>query len=142
MTGDLTCDVTLGCLPAATQSSPYAGELGQSAAEAASVAFKALAEPLRLRMLSMIASDPRGETCVCDLQSLGEVTQPTISHHLRVLRAAGLLASERRGTWVWYRIVPERAKWVTGLLSVLANEQVAQSVCATTAESDFARELT
>lgn len=92
------------------------------AAVATSVAstFKALAEPLRLRMLSAIATDPRGESCVCDLLELSDVSQPTVSHHLRVLKDAGLLTSERRGTWVWYRIVASRKEAVTALLSSFA----------------------
>ncbi len=68
--------------------------------------FKALADPVRLRLLSIVASHPGGEACVCDLSSAFDLTQPTISHHLRVLREAGLLECERRGTWVYYRVVP------------------------------------
>lgn len=68
--------------------------------------LKALAEPLRLRMLSFIATTPAGEACVCDLAALTDVSQPTVSHHLKVLRDVGVLTSQRRGTWVWYRISP------------------------------------
>lgn len=85
-------------------------------AATAAVTLKALADPLRLRMLSFITTDPRGESCVCDLLALGDVSQPTVSHHLKVLKDAGLLDSERRGTWVWYRIVPSRKNAVTALL--------------------------
>lgn len=67
--------------------------------------FKALGDPVRLRLLSMIASH-RGEVCVCDLTPPFALTGPTISHHLRVLREAGLVDSERRGTWVYYRLQP------------------------------------
>lgn len=97
-------------------------EHAMSADAAVSVAstLKALAEPLRLRMLSAIATDPRGESCVCDLAELTDVSQPTVSHHLRVLKDAGLLASERRGTWVWYRIIPARKSAVTALLDSFA----------------------
>jgi ArsR family transcriptional regulator, arsenate/arsenite/antimonite-responsive transcriptional repressor len=63
--------------------------------------FKALGEPVRLRLLSMIASSPEG--CVCDLADGFDLTGPTISYHLRILREAGLVAHERRGTWVYYR---------------------------------------
>lgn len=69
--------------------------------------FKALGEPVRLRLLDMVATDAGGEVCVCDLTGLFELSQPTISHHLRVLREAGLLECERRGTWVYYRVVPD-----------------------------------
>ncbi len=64
--------------------------------------FKALGDPVRLRLLSMIASQPGGEACVCDLSPAFDVSQPTISHHLKVLREAGLIECERRGTWVYY----------------------------------------
>lgn len=69
-----------------------------------SVLLKAVADPVRLRLLSLIASHQGGEACVCELTGDFDVTAPTISHHLRVLREAGLLSSERRGTWVYYRI--------------------------------------
>ncbi|WP_034268131.1 ArsR/SmtB family transcription factor [Haloechinothrix halophila] len=64
---------------------------------------KALADPVRLRLLSLIASHAGGEVCVCDLSGAFELSQPTISHHLKVLRQVGLVTSERRGTWVYYR---------------------------------------
>lgn len=73
-----------------------------TAARAAEV-FKALSDPVRLRLYTRIAACD-GETCVCDIQDVG-VSQPTVSHHLRKLREAGLIASERRGTWVYYRPV-------------------------------------
>lgn len=82
-------------------------------AEQLAAAFKALADPVRLRLLSLIASHAGGEACVCDLTGEFDVSQPTISHHLKVLREAGLLSSERRASWVYYRIRP-------GALAVLA----------------------
>ncbi len=66
--------------------------------------FKALADPVRLRLLSLIASHGGGEVCVCDLIDKFDVTAPTISFHLKVLREAGLVESERRATWVYYRV--------------------------------------
>ena len=70
--------------------------------------FHALADPARLRLLSLIAAQPAGEVCACDLvEPLGK-SQPTVSHHLKVLFEAGLVAREKRGTWVWYRVAPER----------------------------------
>jgi len=80
-----------------------------TASEAADLArvLKALGDPVRLRLLSMIGAHEGGETCVCELTDAFDVTAPTISHHLRVLREAGLIACERRGTWVYYWIVPE-----------------------------------
>jgi ArsR family transcriptional regulator len=68
--------------------------------------FKALGDPVRLRLVSMVASHAGGEACVCDLTPAFDLSQPTISHHLKVLREAGLLECERRGTWVFYRVVP------------------------------------
>lgn len=67
--------------------------------------FRALSDPVRVRLFSRIASASRGEACVCDIQDVG-VSQPTVSHHLRKLREAGLITSERRGTWVYYRAAP------------------------------------
>ena len=78
---------------------------GDRAAELARV-FKALADPVRLRLLSLIASHAGGEACVCELTGEFDVSQPTISHHLKVLREAGCSTSERRGTWVYYRLLP------------------------------------
>jgi len=69
--------------------------------------LKALSDPVRLRLLSVVASYAGGEACVCDLSVGIDVTQPTVSHHLKVLRTAGLLDSERRGSWVYYRVIPE-----------------------------------
>lgn len=69
--------------------------------------FKALADPVRLQLFSAIASHVGGEACVCDLSAGIEVSQPTVSHHLKVLRDAGLLTSQRRASWVYYAVVPE-----------------------------------
>ena len=73
-------------------------------------AFKAIADPGRLRLLSFIAAQPGGEACVCHLVEPLGLSQPTVSHHLKVLTDAGLLARERRGTWMFYRLVPERVE--------------------------------
>ncbi len=70
--------------------------------------FRAIADPARLRLLSFIAAQPAGEVCVCHLTKPLGLTQPTVSHHLKIMYAAGVLDRERRGTWVYYRIVPER----------------------------------
>lgn len=67
--------------------------------------FKALGDPVRLRLFSAVASHEGGEACVCDISDVG-VSQPTVSHHLKKLKEAGLLTSERRGTWVYYRVAP------------------------------------
>ena len=78
--------------------------------------FKALGDPVRLRLLSMIASAGGGEVCVCDLTGAFHLTGPTISHHLRVLREAGLVDSDRRGTWVYYRLIPAGLTVLAALL--------------------------
>ena len=89
-----------------------------SAAAAADLAgmLKALSDPVRLRLLSVVASHTGGEACVCDISAGVTVGQPTVSHHLKVLRNAGLLDSERRGSWVYYRVVPEALQQLSTLL--------------------------
>ncbi|MEU0133087.1 metalloregulator ArsR/SmtB family transcription factor [Streptomyces sp. NPDC006296] len=79
--------------------------------------FKALGDPVRLRLLSMIASRAGGEVCVCDLTPAFDLSQPTISHHLKLLRQAGLIDSERRGTWVYYRLLPEMTDRLAAILT-------------------------
>jgi ArsR family transcriptional regulator, arsenate/arsenite/antimonite-responsive transcriptional repressor len=78
--------------------------------------LKALSDPVRLRLLSVVASHRGGEACVCDISAGITVGQPTVSHHLKVLRTAGLLDSERRGSWVYYRVVPEALQQLSALL--------------------------
>ena len=80
--------------------------------------FKALGDPVRLRLLSLIASRAGAEVCVCELTDAFTLTGPTISHHLKVLREAGLIEGERRGTWVYYRVVPARLAALSQLLDV------------------------
>ncbi|GIH38762.1 transcriptional regulator [Microbispora corallina] len=80
--------------------------LSESEAVELAPLFKAIADPVRLRLLSLIACHEGGEACVCDLTGAFDLTAPTISHHLKVLRQAGLIDSERRGTWVYYWINP------------------------------------
>ncbi|MGW5865764.1 ArsR/SmtB family transcription factor [Streptomyces sp. NPDC055239] len=82
--------------------------------------FKALGDPVRLRLLSMIASregKEGGEICVCDLTPAFDLSQPTISHHLKLLKQAGLIDSERRGTWVYYRLLPETTDRLAAVLT-------------------------
>ncbi|MEV6769625.1 metalloregulator ArsR/SmtB family transcription factor [Nocardia sp. NPDC051030] len=87
-------------------------------------AFKALSDPVRLRLLSLVASHTGQEACVCDLSEGFDVGQPTISHHLKVLREAGLLSSERRGSWVYYRIEPAVLRQLSQLLDGAIAAQV------------------
>ncbi|CBG71220.1 putative ArsR arsenic resistance operon repressor [Streptomyces scabiei 87.22] len=86
--------------------------------------FKALGDPVRLRLLSMIASRPGGEVCVCELTPAFDLSQPTISHHLKLLRQAGLIDCERRGTWVYYWVLPGT---LDRLSAFLATTQTAEA---------------
>jgi ArsR family transcriptional regulator len=80
------------------------GSLSRDDAETLASGFKALADPGRLRLLSFIASQPEGEACVCQVTEPTGLSQPTVSHHLKVLHDAGLLEREKRGAWVYYRV--------------------------------------
>ncbi|MBO0678300.1 helix-turn-helix transcriptional regulator [Mycolicibacterium sp. S2-37] len=80
--------------------------------------LKALADPVRLRLFSAIASHAGGEACVCDISGDIDVSQPTVSHHLKVLRDAGLLTSERRASWVYYAVIPEALREISALLDL------------------------
>lgn len=82
--------------------------------------FKALGDPVRLRVLSLIAARAGGEVCVCEITDVFDVTGPTISHHLKVLREAGLIDCERRGTWVYYWIIPAALGALSQLLDTSA----------------------
>ncbi len=103
-----------------TPRSPSLDQGGVSAEIAGSLAraFKALGDPVRLRLMSMIASAKGGEVCVCDLTPAFDLTGPTISHHLKTLRTAGLVDSERRGTWVYYRARSPILRQLADLLAV------------------------
>jgi len=90
--------------------------LGQQDAEQLAVTLKALADPARLRLISIVASSEDQEACVCDLIEPIGLSQPTVSHHLRVLTEAGFLTRSKRGTWAYYRLVPEALEQVSGLL--------------------------
>ena len=70
--------------------------------------LKAVADPVRLQLLSLIRASPSGEACVCHLTGPVGLSQPTVSHHLKVLVAAGLLEREKRGVWAWFRVIPDR----------------------------------
>ena len=93
------------------------GRLSQPAAEELAASFRALADPARLRLLSFIAAQPAGEACVCHLTAPLEISQPTVSHHLKVLVEAGLLTREKRGTWAWYAVVADRLREVAELFA-------------------------
>jgi ArsR family transcriptional regulator len=91
-------------------SSDWAGDLARM--------FKALGDPVRLRMLSLIASYDGGQCCVCDISPAFDLSQPTISHHLKTLRGAGLIDCERRGTWVYYWVIPSALEQLSAVLAV------------------------
>lgn len=99
MTASVTTDASC-CVPltAAPLDHDDAAELARK--------FKALADPTRVRMLSLVAARDGGEACVCDITEPVGLSQPTVSHHLKILVEAGLLAREQRGTWAFYSIVP------------------------------------
>ena len=82
--------------------------------------FKAMGDPVRLRLLSLIASHVGGEACVCDLTDVFDLSGPTISHHLKVLREAGLIAADRRGTWIYYRANRARLAALSTVLEIPA----------------------
>ena len=87
--------------------SPATGQiLDQAAAERLAGALKAIADPVRLRLISIVAAAESGEICVCDLTGPIGLSQPTVSHHLKILVDAGVLAREQRGKWAYYRLVP------------------------------------
>ena len=89
--------------------------LERDRAEHVAALLKAVADPVRLQLLSIIRAADHWEACVCDLTTAVAVSQPTVSHHLKILVEAGLLTRERRGTWAWFALVPERLEEVAGI---------------------------
>lgn len=108
-------DPGLVCCPPLTGTAMSAEQAGQVAP-----LLKALADPVRLRLVSLIASSAAGEACVCDLGDAFDLTQATISHHLKVLHTAGLLHRDKRGVWVFYAIRPEALAAVADLFDTTA----------------------
>lgn len=82
--------------------------LNQDEASRRAALLKAVADPVRLQLLSVIRDSPGSEACVCDMTEAVPVSQPTVSHHLKVLTDAGLITRQRRGTWAWFSLVPDR----------------------------------
>jgi ArsR family transcriptional regulator len=103
-TSDLCCQPLLGA------------PLDEAEAEALATVMKALADPVRLRLISLISAADGGEACACDLPALVDRSQPTVSHHLSQLVAAGILEREQRGKWAWFRVRPERLDALRRLL--------------------------
>lgn len=103
--------------------------LDEASAAGLAPMFKALGDPARLRLMSLIASHAGGEACVCDISETIDLSQPTISHHLKVLRSAGLLDSERRASWVYYRVVPEALQQLSGILEIERGTALPSEAC-------------
>jgi ArsR family transcriptional regulator len=95
-------DADICCAPVRTEA------LDEDQADTLARSFAALADPTRLRLLSLIATAADGEICACDLVEPSGRSQPTISHHMKILVDAGLVTRQKRSLWVWYRVVPER----------------------------------
>ncbi len=97
---------------------PVVGELIKPAeAESLASTLKALADPARLRLISLVAAHDGSEACVCDLTGPVGLSQPTVSHHLKILVDAGILAREQRGRWAYYRLVPETLDALSTLIA-------------------------
>jgi len=119
-TGQRALDLILAGSPAIAEACaiPLVREpIDEAAAALLAQMFKALPDPVRLRLVSLIGAHQGGEVRVCELTEAFELTQPTISHHLKVLREAGIIDSERRGTWVYYRLEPAALERMGALLT-------------------------
>ena len=113
--------LTLTPVETAACCAPLLGEpLSMEQAERLTPLLKALADPVRLRLVSLIAASAGGEACVCDLNDAFDLTQATISHHLKVLHSAGVLDRDKRGVWVYYAVRPEALAAVANLFDTAA----------------------
>jgi ArsR family transcriptional regulator, arsenate/arsenite/antimonite-responsive transcriptional repressor len=92
-------------------------QLDAAQAELVAKSFAALSDPIRLRLLSHVASAGGDEVCACDLGEIVDRSQPTVSHHMKILHDAGLISRDKRGLWVWYRIIPERLEALRAVLA-------------------------
>ncbi len=108
-----TLQIVEACCPPVT-----ATPLSEEDAARVAGAFRVMADPARLRLLGLITSTPSGEACVCELTAPLGLSQPTVSHHLKVLTDAGVLEREQRGRWAYYRLVPETLNVLRDALSV------------------------
>lgn len=104
--------------PSISCCAPVAGGLDESQALELADLLKVLADPARLRIISILAATERGEVCVCDMTEPLGLSQPTVSHHMKVLRDAGFVVSERRSKWVYHRLVPAQVEAVRSALQV------------------------
>lgn len=119
----LDSDATVCC------SAVTAGVLDIEAAGRLARMFKALGDPTRVRLLSMIAAQPGREACVCDLTDPVGLSQPTVSHHMKQLADAGLITREQRGKWAYFAIVPETLALLSNALDPNGREEASQSRC-------------
>ncbi|MGH3322273.1 MAG: ArsR/SmtB family transcription factor [Streptosporangiaceae bacterium] len=117
-------DVNLCCVPLVR--TPLSTELAEHLARQ----LKVVADPTRLRLISMITAHDGGEACVCDLTAPLGLTQPTVSHHLKVLLDAGLVTRTKRGVWSYYRVVSEA---LAGLASLFSDDQIPSGATASAA---------
>ena len=109
--------MVLGAAETAACCAPLSAEpLTMEQAEQVAPLLKALADPVRLRLMSLVASRPGGEACVCDLNDAFDLSQPTISHHMKVLHEAGLVDRDKRGVWVYYRARPQALASLAALI--------------------------
>lgn len=108
---------------------PERAALDEAACVSLAQMFKALGDPVRLRLLSLIAGHSGAEACVCDISGTFDLSQPTISHHLKVLRSAGILDSERRGSWVYYRIIPAALQRLSAVLHAEGGTATPSETC-------------
>ncbi|HEY6530881.1 MAG TPA: metalloregulator ArsR/SmtB family transcription factor [Acidimicrobiales bacterium] len=107
---DERSDLTVWCC------TPVSAGLGETEAGELATVFKALADPVRLRLLSMVASVGDGEVCACDMVAPVGRSQPTVSHHMSLLVDAGLVTREQRGKWAWYRLDRSRLEMIRSVL--------------------------
>lgn len=105
-------EITSECCPPLLEAPLAIADADQLAA-----AFRVLGDPARLRLLSLIATSPGAEACVCELIDPLGLSQPTVSHHLKVLFEAGLLERTKKGTWVYYRLAPAPLQWLQEALA-------------------------
>ncbi|CAN5465510.1 metalloregulator ArsR/SmtB family transcription factor [soil metagenome] len=114
-TAPLTTDDVVACCSPLT-----GGIIDNDAAQRLAAVFKALADPARVKLLSLIAAGDGGEACICDLTSQLDLTQPTVSHHMKQLVAAGLVSREQRGKWAYYRVNETALEQVAQIISAPA----------------------
>ena len=116
MSNSLTLAVISPAETAACCAPLTAQPLSMEQAEQVAPLLKALADPVRLRLMSLVASHEGGEACICDLNEAFELSQPTISHHMKVLHEAGLVDRDKRGVWVYYRVRPQALSALAALI--------------------------